>query len=763
MKRRNFLRNAVTTAAGAIAIPIIITSPVFGNNVPDNSTGIGQIQDKVDWESFLKRHDLIWERTPDDYFNAPFAGNGLLGAMIYRPGGEPLRLDIGRMDVVEHRDTEATSIVDNGRLPVGYFSFETNASFINATGRLNLFNAEITLKTNYQINRTTDDKVDFRILVFHEVDAIMVEYEKTDKLQSDWMFHPAASVIPRTPREGSRYLNPLAEISIADGINICVQKRDSGGCYVTAWKSVDAPNDASRLLITIQDSYPGNEAVDSAIEVIERLSKKGEAEKQHDLHCKWWNNFYKASFISIPDAKMESTYWIQQYKFASMMRKNGTLCDLMGPWYKQTGWPGIWWNLNTQMLFSSLHISNQIELASTLPDFIIKRNDELINNVPEQWQHNSAGLPRCSGPKLQESILTWPHPDYPERSNLIYLCYYLWEYCRITMDQEYLRIHLFPLLRRAVNLLLHEVTIDSDGIIHTPYGHSPESTHDYDTNYDLSSLKWGCQTLLRINDQLNLNDSLAEKWQNVSDNLLPFPEDENGYMCSANKTAPLMHRHWCHLFMIYPYYLVNWEQPENHDVILRSIKHWGSPEIPNTWTQAVISSMYSSIRDGENALKHMELALSSPNFFPNTFHAEGRNPCSETYGGLCRMLQDMLIQSWGDKIRIFPGVSSKWKDVIFHKLRAEGGFEISARRENGETSWIHIKSLAGEPCIIESGFTDNFKVKGGQAKQIKNGLYSINLSQGEEVLLYKSSSDNFIVEQVESDLSEYNFYGLRNK
>ena len=71
-------------------------------------------------------------------------------------------------------------------------------------------------------------------------------------------------------------------------------------------------------------------------------------------------------------------------------------------------------------------------------------------------------------------------------------------------------------------------------------------------------------------------------------------------------------------------------------------------------------------------------------------------------------------------------VSSKWKDVIFHKLRAEGGFEISARRQNGETSWIHIKSLAGEPCIIEPGFTDPFRVKGGKAKQIKDGLYSIN-------------------------------------
>ena len=35
------------------------------------------IDDQLDWKSFLSRHDLVWEKTPDDYFNAPFLGNGV--------------------------------------------------------------------------------------------------------------------------------------------------------------------------------------------------------------------------------------------------------------------------------------------------------------------------------------------------------------------------------------------------------------------------------------------------------------------------------------------------------------------------------------------------------------------------------------------------------------------------------------------------------------------------------------------------------------
>lgn len=716
-----------------------------------------KICDQVDWKSFLSKHDLIWEKTPDDYFTAPFLGNGLLGAMLYCEDGEKLRLDIGRTDVVEHRNSEARSIVDNGRLPIGYFTLEMNENFAGAKGRLELFNAE----ANFDIQTIKNKNIRLRALVLKRVDAVLVEYEKPEDLQCTWMFHPEASVVYRNPKVGSKYLNPLPEIFLVDGINICTQKRDAGGCYTTAWKVIELSKNKFRLFITIQDSYPGNESVENAHETIKQVTQPGECERQIELHRNWWNSYYPKSFVSIPHSKMESVYWIQQYKFASMMRKNATLCDLMGPWYKKTGWPGIWWNLNTQMLYSSLHISNQLELASILPDFLIEENDELIAAVPQKWQYNSAGVSRCTGPAMQESILTWPSPESPERSNLTYLCYYLWEHYRVSMDEEYLRYHLFPLLKRSVNLMLHEVTTDENGIIHTPLRHCPESSDDADNNYDLSSLKWGCLTLLKISNHLNLNDPLVPKWKEVADYILSFPVDENGYRSSTNKPAPLMHRHWCHLFQIYPYYIVNWEQLENRENIMNSLKYWGSPEIPNTWTQCVISSMYSSVGNGNKALEHMNLALASPNFYPNTFHAEGRNPCSETYGGLCRMLQDMLIQSWGDKIRIFSGVPDSWGDVVFHNLRAEGGFEVSAKKENGKTVWVRIKNNAGGKCRIEPHFAEKFKVSGARIKKLNGKTYELDIKKGEEAILFTNENLNLVVSPIQNNSGEFNFYGLK--
>jgi hypothetical protein len=79
----------------------------------------------------------------------------------------------------------------------------------------------------------------------------------------------------------------------------------------------------------------------------------------------------------------------------------------------------------------------------------------------------------------------------------------------------------------------------------------------------------------------------------------------------------------------------------------------------------------------------------------------------------------MLIQSWGGTIRVFPACPSAWKDAVFHNLRAEGGFLVSAERKNGKTAWVRIKSLAGEPCRI----------------QIDGKVRELTLAKGREIVL----------------------------
>ena len=152
-------------------------------------------------------------------------GNGLLGAMFYCEDEKKLRLNIGRTDVVEHRKSDARNIINNGRLPIGFFTLEMNENLADAKGRLELFNAE----ANFNILTVKNKNIKLKALVLKMFDAILIEYELPDKLQCAWMFHPEASIVPRNPLVGSNYLNPMPVLFKVDEINLCAQKRDAGG------------------------------------------------------------------------------------------------------------------------------------------------------------------------------------------------------------------------------------------------------------------------------------------------------------------------------------------------------------------------------------------------------------------------------------------------------------------------------------------------------------------------------------------------------
>ena len=87
-----------------------------------------------------------------------------------------------------------------------------------------------------------------------------------------------------------------------------------------------------------------------------------------------------------------------------------------------------------------------------------------------------------------------------------------------------------------------------------------------------------------------------------------------------------------------------------------------------------------------------------------------------------------------------------WPDAVFHNLRAEGAFLVSARRTGGKTQWVRIKSLAGEPCRLQPNLSGEPKLIGGNPgiimKPAGNGVFELNLARGEEAIL--AASENAI-------------------
>jgi alpha-L-fucosidase 2 len=67
-------------------------------------------------------------------------------------------------------------------------------------------------------------------------------------------------------------------------------------------------------------------------------------------------------------------------------------------------------------------------------------------------------------------------------------------------------------------------------------------------------------------------------------------------------------------------------------------------------------------------------------------------------------VNEMLLQSWGGRIRIFPAVPEKWSDVSFEKFRTEGGFIVSAERKQGKTVKVTITATVNQSLRLKNPF-----------------------------------------------------------
>jgi len=227
------------------------------------------------------------------------------------------------------------------------------------------------------------------------------------------------------------------------------------------------------------------------------------------------------------------------------------------------------------------------------------------------------------------------------------------------------------------------------------------------------------------------------------------------------------HRHYSHLLMIYPLYVMNPDQAENRDLIIKSVDHWmGMPDALRGYSYTGASSICASIGRRDEALKYLKMFVDGGGngrfpCLPNTMYAEA-GPVIETPLSASRSLQAILLQSWGGTIRVFPAVPESWKDVTIADMRCEGAFLVSAARRDGRTRWVRIKSLAGEPCRVKVDIDE--PTTGGDLllKKSPNGTIDLTLQKGESILLIpRGEKPDTAVEPVAAQENALNSFGLR--
>ena len=752
---------------------------------------------KIDYEAFLGNHDMVWDRVPTRWELAPYSGNGNVGFLFYQAKDSPknvISIYAGRHDYYDHRlpyEGDEMLWIYRSRLPLGHFNLESKGEIKSTNLRLSLWNAELTGEIE-----TSNGSYQIRGLSHSDEDVIYFETDASDGESIKITWHPDVPMPPvRTTIEGGGGpkggtwdkmrkaplpMPPAPTLSESGDIHFCLQElHDKRGETCTAWEISGAAGGKQSLLASIHHSFPEHNSKEIVTNNLSKARSIIEDGSFFSSHQKWWHEYYPLSFITLNDPEKEAFYWIQMYKFASATRGNGPIMDLMGPWYHRTFWPMVWGDLNVQLQYWTHLTANRLQVGESLINNLDKYADNLANNVPERWDDSAA-----VAALFPQDMIANNHAKVPDM--LAWVLNNYWLHCEYAGDRERMKNGLFPLLRKTMNSYRHylrENPVKSDdGKIHIKSSWSPEypGGNGQDINFTLALIRWTCQTLIDINEEHKLNDPLLPEWQNILSNLAEFQIDENGLRIGKDIAFEVPHRHYSHLLAFYPLAVLTPDDEANKKLLRTSLDHWLDVSInsgvkvgamPVTgYTATGAASMYAMLGDAQKARHYIDLLIQHKNVSPTTMYAEG-NPVIESPLSFATCIHDMLLQSWGDRIRVFPGTPKEWADAAFHQLRTQGAFLVSAKRKSGVTEFVAIESLEGSPCIVQSDipdpqvFINGSPASPNQVRKLEEGVYQIAIKKGDHAILSGKplAETDLSISPIAIKESERNLFGLSEK
>lgn len=738
----------------------------------------GDVTVDVDRGAFHARHDLIWESIPTYTFtpytiatskldSSAFLGNGMLGALIYREGPDRLAWDIGRADLYDHQSS-GSAWFGNNRLPVGAFLMKTKGMIESGTMRIRIFDAELHGKIT-----TTQGTVEFKSFIARDREAIVVETICGGNESVTWTFKGDTAISSRSIADsrGNYQLNPAGFASTGKtGASLWVQPLTAGGEYVTAWRVLGTGQNQAMTANT-SFSKSGSNTRDTAEAKVSTAIALGMTSLRAE-HQNSWHALMQRHFFSIPDTRMETYYWVQVYKLLSSARSGGPAINLQGPWSVSSGWPCYWWDLNMELLYYPFYPANLTELGKTLTDLLDRNRAQLGANIKNCTDCAALGI--ISGDALYSN--TTASADHLPWNLHTYFMQY-----RYTMDNAMLRNRLYPLLRSSMNTYLAYLSKENDGHYHMALSFSPDYVIPVqyrldpssdrilkDANYKLALIRWESRTLLDISAKLGISDVLKPRWKAILDSLVPYSTDSNGLMIGSGVPLSESHRHYSHLIAFYPLNLLSWDSASHRALIDKSVNYWSS--LRSDWhgySYTGAASMYATMEMGDSAFEKLSryiLSEARVRYTPSTMYQEGDNPVMETPASWARSLQDMLLQSQGGTIRVFPAIPTVWKDATFHTMRAEGAFLVSAIRKNSKTTMVRIHSLAGQPCQVKTDLTRPVTAVSSSGRKLtvtdSSGFLNIDLRQDENVVLYPAGgSTNSTIQAVDYEQGRCNFFG----
>lgn len=475
-------------------------------------------------------------------------------------------------------------------------------------------------------------------------------------------------------------------------------------------------------------------------------------------HTNWWNNFWTQSSVNLPDLLIEKQYYLDMYKLGAVSRPQAPAITLQAVWTADNGslppWKGDFHNdLNTQLSYWPVYTGNRLKEGESYINWLWKnkeKNEAYTKqyfgvkglNVPGTVTLNGDPMGGWIQYSLGPTVGAWCAQHF----------YWQWKY---SMDKVFLKTRAYPYIH-DVATYMENITRLQNGKRMLPLSSSPEY-NDNDisawfkewSNFDLSLVKFLFTAASEV-AAANHKSKEAEHWKTILSQLPEYETNETGFTIAPGQNLNSSHRHMSQYMAIYPLALLDINRAADKTIIQNSLKRI-EEKGTRAWTGYSFSwmaSLYARAYEADKAVKQLQIFAS--NFCsPNSFHLNGDQKGGEYSGftyrpftlegnfAFAQGVHELLLQSREGYIEVFPSVPQTWKDVSFNRLRSEGAFLVSAKKENGIPLSITVYAEQDGELRIKLPFRTwlSRSTPRSSFHMDENGIVSIQLKKGQTIIL----------------------------
>jgi alpha-L-fucosidase 2 len=308
-----------------------------------------------------------------------------------------------------------------------------------------------------------------------------------------------------------------------------------------------------------------------------------------------------------------------------------------------------------------------------------------------------------------------------------WIAQHYWLHYEYTQDREFLTERAYPFMKEAGLFYKEWLVVNEDGYyvagpsISLEHPASNGCWMNVHCTLDTALVRDIMRNLLEAGRILEVDNELWPVWQDLHDNVLPYPVSDSGVLREWPEPLEEIPDHgiFAYLYPVFPGSEFTKEDTPVHFAAARAaLALRDTPECKNAMyghSYPYMACLYARFGEGDNALTALHNLARAATFdnllttcidwreqglTVNFVLAEPKFFQVDAALTATAAIAEMLLQSHGECIRLLPALPSKWHTGNFKGLKARGAFEVDCTWKDGEIIDAIIKSLRGLPCQV---------------------------------------------------------------